>query len=75
MDKLNKQKKLRGFYQIMAILWPRLVFDIYIYPRGIRWLRPTNLRVIIIDFHTHLIGFILSQNHMVLGDSPIKYYI
>ena len=48
---------------------------VWTHPRGTHGLGPTNLRVMSVDLHTHLMRFTISQNHMVLGGLPIKYYI
>ena len=47
----------------------------WIHPQGTRGLGPTNPQIMIVDLHIHLMGFILSKNHMILGRLPIKYYI
>ena len=38
-------------------------------------LRPTNLRVKSIDLQVYLVGFIVSQNHMVVGGLTHPIYM
>lgn len=44
-------------------------------PTGIRGVRPTNLQIMSVDLHIHLINFKFSQNRMVVEGLPTKYYM